>query len=84
MAVPRSASTNRESAAAEERVMSLVNMLNEAKSGGSVLSQLKVETLLTLSGRVETQLSRETTGLTVAVGGGGQSEQLAQHSIRFQ
>jgi len=54
----------------------------EAKSGVSVLSQLKVETLLTLSGRVETQLSRETTGLTVAVDGGGQSEQLAQHSIR--
>ena len=58
--------------------------VEEAKSGVSVLSQLKVETLLTLSGRVETQLSRETTGLTVAVDGGGQSEQLAQHSIRSQ
>jgi len=45
---------------------------------------LKVETLLTLSGRVETQLSRETTGLTIAAVGGGQSEQLAQHSIRSQ
>ena len=56
----------------------------EAKSGGSVLSQLKVETLLTLSGRVETQLSRETTGLTIAAVGGGQSEQLAQHSTRSQ